>query len=123
MSNIFINRNRSQGAYGVPIENQKFLSTDQSWYKRGNLTKQGKDTFYKSSLKYGANPDLSPKHVGMDWTITDATDTIKLNAEQMEERYKKFETSMPLYKAYNTFENPHQTYEERVDLYPGPGSP
>ena len=30
---------------------------------------------------------------------------------------------MPLYKAYNTFENPKQTYEERVNLYPGPGSP
>ena len=41
----------------------------------------------------------------------------------MEEKYKETETSMPLYKAYNTFENPKLTYEERLDLYPGPGSP
>jgi len=41
----------------------------------------------------------------------------------MQERYDKVENSMPLYKAYNTFENPKQTYEERNNLYPGPGSP
>ena len=45
------------------------------------MTKQGTDTFYKTSLKYGANLDLSPKHVGMQWTIMDASDTIKPNAE------------------------------------------
>jgi len=45
------------------------------------MTKAGNDTFYKTSLKYGANLDLSPKHVGMDWTIMDTSDTIKLNAE------------------------------------------
>lgn len=81
MSNIFINRNRSQGAYGIPIEKQQFLTTDQSWYKRGKISKAGNDTFYKTSLRYGANLDLSPKHVGMDWTIMDTSDTIKLNAE------------------------------------------
>jgi len=32
-------------------------------------------------LKYGANPDLSPKHVGMNWSIVDACDTVKLNQE------------------------------------------
>ena len=41
----------------------------------------------------------------------------------MQERYEQDENSMPLYKAYNTFENPKQTYEERTNLYPGPGSP
>jgi hypothetical protein len=41
----------------------------------------------------------------------------------MEDLYKQTETSMPLFKAYNTFENPKQTYDERVDLYPGVGSP
>jgi len=28
MSNIFINRNRSQGAYNVPILKQKFYTTE-----------------------------------------------------------------------------------------------
>jgi hypothetical protein len=41
----------------------------------------------------------------------------------MLERYNRFENSLPLYKAYNTFEDPHQTFDERVELYPGPGSP
>jgi len=33
----------------------------------------------KTSLKFGANPDLSPKHVGMQWSIVDACDTVKFN--------------------------------------------
>ena len=30
---------------------------------------------------------------------------------------------MPLWKAYNTFENPKASYNERIEQYPGPGSP
>jgi len=33
----------------------------------------------------------------------------------MEEKYKKTETSMPLWKAYNTFENPKVSYNERIE--------
>mmetsp|Transcript_27676 Transcript_27676/g.41964 ORF Transcript_27676/g.41964 Transcript_27676/m.41964 type:complete len:84 (+) Transcript_27676:263-514(+) len=41
----------------------------------------------------------------------------------MEERYKKTENSLPLWKAYNTYESSNQSYEQRLDHYPGPGSP
>ena len=41
------------------------MTTDQTWNYRAKITKCGNDTFYKNSLKYNANPDLSPKHVGM----------------------------------------------------------
>ena len=58
MSNIFINRNRSQGAYNVPIIKQRFLTTEELWAKRANDTKSKGDSFYKTSLKFGANPDL-----------------------------------------------------------------
>ena len=34
------------------------MTTDQVWKHRANLAKVGNDTFYKSSLKYHANPDL-----------------------------------------------------------------
>jgi hypothetical protein len=44
------------------------------------LAKQGADTFYKSSLKYHANPDLHPNHVGVSWSIVDSCDAIKPNA-------------------------------------------
>lgn len=58
MSNIFINRNRSQGAYKVPIIKQKFLTIEELWAKRAQDTKKMGDSFYKTSYKYGANIDL-----------------------------------------------------------------
>lgn len=124
MSNIFINRNRSQGAYQVPMLKQKFMTTDQTWYGRAKKTNGGPgDTFYKTSLKYGANPDLSPKHVGIGWSIVDSCDHVKLNQEETEARWRKTETSMPLHKAYNCYENANQSYDNRVAQYPGVGSP
>jgi hypothetical protein len=33
----------------------------------------------------------------------------------MEERWNKTETSKPLYKAYNTYENPNLNYEKRLE--------
>jgi len=41
----------------------------------------------------------------------------------MEERWGKTETSFPLYKAYNIYEDANQNYDKRVELYPGVGSP
>ena len=41
----------------------------------------------------------------------------------MDQKYNDTENSVPLYKAFNTFENPKQTYNERMELYPGVGSP
>lgn len=41
----------------------------------------------------------------------------------MEERYGKTETSFPLHKAYNIYEDAKQPYEKRLELYPGVGSP
>ena len=79
MSNIFINRNRSQGAYNVPIIKQRFLTTEELWAKRANDFKKQNDLFYKTSLKYHANPDLADKHVGMRWSIIDTCDTVKPN--------------------------------------------
>ena len=96
------------------------MSTDQTWAARAQLAKTGNDSFFKKSLRYRANPDLSPKHVGMSWSIVDACDAIKPNAQQMREKYRVTETSMPLYKAYNQYENPNLSYEERLMQYPGP---
>jgi len=80
MSNIFINRNRSQGAYNVPILKQKFASLEQTWKHRAeNTNGQTGDNFYKHSLKYGKNPDLQPKHVGTGWALQDSCDVVKPN--------------------------------------------
>lgn len=59
--------------------NKDFLTTDQTWYRRAGNTKKGTDNFYKTSLRYQANPDLQPKHVGMGWSIKDSCDVVKLN--------------------------------------------
>lgn len=54
MSNVFINRNRSQGGYGMPINTQKFQDLNQTWYSRASKP----DIFHKNSMKYGSNLDL-----------------------------------------------------------------
>lgn len=41
----------------------------------------------------------------------------------MQDRFYKTETSFPLYKAYNTYENPKQTYDERLNQHEGPNAP
>jgi len=71
-------------------------------------------------LKYHANPDLQREYVGMPWSIKDASDSVRPNAQQMREKYEVTENSRPLYKAYNGYENPKQTYEERMAQYSGP---
>ena len=102
MSNIFINRNRSQGAYNVPIIKQKFLTTEQNWAKRAKKTTEEAtgDNFFKQSLRYKANPDLSPKHVGIGWSLVETSDTVKPSMVQMEEKWNKTQTSFPLHNAY-----------------------
>ena len=82
MSNIFINRNRSQGAYTTPMLKQRFLTVEETWRKRAEMTRKGPgDTFYKNSLRYQGNPDHSPKHTGIGWSIVDSCDYVKLNQE------------------------------------------
>jgi len=41
----------------------------------------------------------------------------------MEEKYRQTENSLPLWKAYTVYENPKQTYEQRLDHNQGPSSP
>ena len=41
----------------------------------------------------------------------------------MEERWGKTETSFPLHKAYNIYEDAKQPYDKRLDLYQGVGTP
>ena len=33
-ASVFINRNRSQGGYGIPISRDKFKDINQTWYAR-----------------------------------------------------------------------------------------
>jgi hypothetical protein len=70
MSNIFVNRNRSQGDYGLPLNKQKFKEPVQTWKDRGQLPE---DTFYKNSAKYGQKFDYSEKYVGVGWALRDST--------------------------------------------------
>ena len=57
----------------------KNISHDQYWEQRAQLTKQGRDDFFKRSERYKMNPDLSPRHVGMKWSIVDASELVRPN--------------------------------------------
>lgn len=81
MSNIFINRNRSQGAYTTPMLKQKFMTNEQTWQARAEKSKNGGDVFFKNSLRYSKNPDLSPRHTGIGWSIVDSCDYVKPSQE------------------------------------------
>ena len=55
-ASVFINRNRSQGGYGLPISRDKFKDINQTWYSRANK----KEEFQKTSMIYRENLDLKP---------------------------------------------------------------
>lgn len=74
-------------------------------------------------MKFGHNPDLSPRHTGIGWSIVDSCDYVKLNQDQMQERYNKTETTFPLHNAYNIYEDAKQSYEKRLELFPGVAEP
>ena len=113
MSNIFINRNRSQGAYNVPILKQKFYTTEQSWNNRAQKTKKLEtgDDFFKGSLRYKANPDLSPKHVGIGWSLVETSDLVKPSLQNMVDKWNVTQNSNPLHNAYQIHENPKMDYD------------
>ena len=76
MSNVFINRNRSQGGYGLPIDtNTKYLDLNETWYSR-----KPESQFFKTSLKYSNNLDLQNTKVDFQWTLNDTSDVMKPSA-------------------------------------------
>jgi len=72
-ASALINRNRSQGGYGIPISQQKFLNLNATWGAR----KQMDEEFAKTSLKYGENCDLRPTKVPLNWTLTNTCQAVK----------------------------------------------
>lgn len=50
------------------------------------------------------NPDYSPKHVGVGWSIMDTCDYVKPTLNDMLDRFNRTTGSMPMHKAYNTYE-------------------
>ena len=79
-ASIFINRNRSQGGYGLPISREKFRDTTQTWYTRVNK----KEEFQKTSLMYRENKDLKPQKVPMYWSIHDTCDMVNTKTDRNE---------------------------------------
>ena len=65
MSNIFVNRNRSQGnTYGLNMHKQKFAKTDTCWNSN-----RDKDEYFKKNL---SNSDLHAYKTGFSWQVNDA---------------------------------------------------
>ena len=104
MSIKFINRNRSQGDYGMPIMfNPKQITnlktSKQSWMDRSKLPN---DNFHKQSTKYGGKFEYGNKYVGVGWTLNDATGLIKHEDHDSKKRITNAE--MGKWKAFNSFE-------------------
>ena len=78
------------------------------------------DTFYRRSQRYRENPDYSPKHVGATWAVSDACDYVRPSAMQMNYNYMLTENSVPMYKAFNIYEDANMGYEDRVKMMEGP---
>lgn len=74
MTSNFINRNRSQGGYGLPISNQRFPDNTTTWLSRA---KGDNNAFLKNSLKYGSNVDRNPNKVPFSWSLNDTCDIVK----------------------------------------------
>ena len=121
MSNIFINRNRSQGNYYGPTYNYKIKTHDDFWNERKKMSNTIGDTFFKRSERYRENPDYSPKHVGMPWTVVDASDYVKPNSSIMNwNNTTVMDNTMPLHKAYRVYEDANLSAEQRQNNYSGP---
>ena len=70
----------TQGTYYSPTFNYKVKSHEDYWAERKKMTHTVGDNFFKKSQRYKLNPDFSPKHVGMPWSIVDASDFVKPSA-------------------------------------------
>lgn len=77
MANTFINRNGPKNSFYSPVFEYKNKSNDEYWQERKKLTLTQGDNFFKRSERYRENPDFSPKHVGMPWTMMDACDYVR----------------------------------------------
>lgn len=102
-----------------PVFNYKEKSQNELWNERKKLTETVGDHFFKRSQRYRENPDYSPKHVGATWAVSDACDYVRPSATQMGFNYTLTENSVPLYKAYNIYENSGQNWEQRLGQYEG----
>ena len=76
--------------------------------KERNLANQPK--FIKSSLKYGKNPDISSKYVGVPWRLLDSSKLMNSNEKVQTDALKSN------WKSYNEYDSmgPHQKYKAQV---------
>lgn len=127
MANIFVNRNmhvqglrnNDKNLMYSPVYNYKEKTHNDLWKERKMLTQTVGDTFFRRSQRYRENPDYSPKHVGATWAVSDACDYVRPSATQMNYNATLNESSVPLYKAYNIYENSNQNWEQRMENYEG----
>ena len=64
------------------------------------------------------NPDFSPQHTGIEWSLDDAGDWVKKN-----QQFFSPNPASPLHKAFNVFENANLTFDQRKSGYTGPFKP
>ena len=110
-------RVNAQNKMYSPVHRFREKNHNDLWNERRKMTITVGDNFFKKSERYMKNPDYSPKHVDANWAVKDACDYVRPSATQMQGNYSVTEGSVPLFKAYNIYENANQNWDERMNKY------
>ena len=88
-----------------------------TWLKRAEHEREQKatnqDVFYRTSLKYGKNPNHSDNYVGVPWRIYDASTTMNQFPLNVPRRSIAEDQQWKMKNSFETM-SPHASYRDRV---------
>ena len=115
MTEVYFNRNNTQGQYTSPLSSNGFRTTNHVWQQRAAKVPEDAD-FHKQSLRYGQKHDYQPKFVGARWTLKDSTGMVmKQNNEDMKME-KGARAALSNWKQFNSYErvDQHAVAKDRI---------
>ena len=107
MTEVYFNRNNTQGQYTSPLNSDGFRTTNHVWQQRA-AKPLANDDFHKQSLRYGQKHDYQPKFVGARWTLKDSTGMVKKQNNEDMKMEKNARAALSNWKAFNSYERVDQ---------------
>ena len=101
MTEVYFNRNNTQGQYKSPLSAQAFRTSNKVWAHRADA---GDDDFHKKSLRYGAKQDYQTKFVGARWTLKDSTGMVKKQNNEDMKMEQHARAALSNWKQFNSYE-------------------
>jgi hypothetical protein len=118
-NNSFQLRGNKKSVMYSPVNKFRERNFDDLWQERKRLTQTIGDNFFKTSERYRKNPDRLQKHVAASWALKNSCDYVRPNATQMQNQYQVTENRVPLFKAYNIYENAALGWDDRMNQWEG----